>query len=112
MEAEVKAQRTSDNLLKNGTEEEKKAREEYFTNLEKFYEELSFKFDIVDPLDRNFPNPDEEAEDKNQAISVEKLKNELVGLNSISGNKLNAPLSPAIMTKVNKLFTKEDKKCH
>jgi hypothetical protein len=45
-------------------------------------------------------------------LSIEKLKDELVDLDSIEGEKLNAPLSPAIMCKVNKLFTTEDQKCH
>lgn len=45
--------------MKNGTDEEKKAKEEYYTALEKFNEELSYKFDIVDPLDRKFKPADD-----------------------------------------------------
>jgi hypothetical protein len=80
--------------------------------LEEFYKELPYKFDIVDPLDRVFKPPEEDPDTTNQALTVAKLKEELVDLSSIEGEKLNAPLSQTIMVKINKLFTTEDKKCH
>lgn len=79
--------------------------------MEEFYKELPYKFDIVDPLNRVFKPPDD-PDTTNQALTVEKLKDELVELSSIEGEKLNAPLSQTIMVKINKLFTAEDKKCH
>lgn len=72
---------------------------------------MSDKFDIVDPIDRVFPPPPD-VEGTNQAIEVATLKKELKDLSAIDGTKLNAPLSPAIMSKLDDLFIAEDKKCN
>lgn len=107
----VNTQKNNDDIIRHGTPEEQEARKEYFDKLEEFYSDLSDKFDLVDPIDRVFPPP-EGVDGSNQAIEVKQLKKEIDNLSSIEGKKLNAPLTPAIMCKLQDLFTAEDKKCH
>ena len=59
------------------------------SGLNQFYESISDKFDIVDPLNRRFPANDDF---ENQALPLNDLKNELRNMASFPGYLLEAPI--------------------
>lgn len=67
----------------------------------------------MDPLDRKLPgdDPDDDEKKEDQALKVADLKKEILELSTIEGDKLNAPLSPVLMSKLNRLFANEMKRC-
>ena len=73
-----------------------------------FYEQLSEKLEIYDPLDREFVDGAGEKMNIPRADLLNTLFNELT---PIKGGEVYAPFSQAMLNKFNKLFSSEYAEC-
>lgn len=73
---------------------------------EQFFESMSSKLEIFDPMDRDIPD------DNDQTIKRLDLLNRILNMEAIPGSRLQAPMSNSMFQKVEQLISNGQKRCN